>query len=69
MKKNYEEQAKAFCDAIRDLAKSEDAINNMERYLSYHFAEWLKKFAYDPDSLSAEVKLFAHIYDSEKEKT
>jgi hypothetical protein len=59
----YEEQAKAFCDAIRDFAKSEDAINNMESYLSYHFPEWLRKYAYDMESLSAEMANFAHMYD------
>ena len=59
----YEEQAKSFCDAIRDFAKSEDAINNMESYLSYHFPEWLRKYAYDMESLSAEMANFAHMYD------
>lgn len=62
----YEEQARIFCDAIRYFSGREDAINNMESYLSYHFAEWLKKFAYDPDNLSAEVKFFAHMYDGEE---
>lgn len=61
----YEEQAKAFCDAIRDFAKSEDAINNMESYLSYHFPEWLRKYAYDMETLSGELHCFAHMYDSE----
>ena len=59
----YEEQAKAFCDAIRDFAKSEDAINNMESYLSYHFPEWLRKYAYDMETLSGELHCFAHMYD------
>ncbi len=59
----YEEQARIFCDAIRAFAKSEDAINNLESYLSYHFPDWLKKYAYDPDNLSAEMKHFAHMYD------
>jgi len=59
----YEEQAKAFCDAIRDFAKSEDAINNMECYLSNHFPEWLRKYAYDMETLSGELHCFAHMYD------
>ena len=59
----YEEQAKAFCDAIRDFAKSEDAIDNMECYLSHHFPEWLRKYAYDMETLSGELHCFAHMYD------
>ena len=62
---NYEKEAAIFCDAIRAFAKSEDAINNMESYLSYHFPEWLRKYAYDMNSLSAELTQFAHMYDSE----
>lgn len=60
---NYEEQAKTFCDAIRYFATNADAIDNMEGYLSRHFCAWMEKFAYDPDTLSAEMKFFAHMYD------
>lgn len=62
---NYEKEAAIFCDAIRAFAKSEDAINNMESYLSYHFGDWLKVYASDPEQLAYEMKSFAHMYDSE----
>ena len=63
MKRPHEEQAKIFCDAIRAFAWSDEAIDNLESYLSYHVPEWMQKFAYDPETLSAEMSSFAHMYD------
>ena len=59
----YEEQAKTFCDAIRHFATNADAIDNMESYLSRHFCAWMEKFAYVSNTLSAEMKCFAHMFD------
>ena len=63
MGRNYEELAHEFCAAIKKLASNEDAINNMESYLSYHFESWMKKWAYDPDSITGELANFAKMYD------
>lgn len=63
MERNYEELAHLFCKAIKKLARNKDAINNMESYLSYHFDSWMKKWAYDPDSITGELENFAKMYD------
>lgn len=60
---SYEQAAKNFCNAIRKFAESEDALNNMESYLSYNFAEWIKRYANTPASLAEEMRNFAAIYD------
>lgn len=59
----YEELAHEFCESIKKLANNEDALNNMESYLSYHFDSWMKKWAYDPDSITVELENFAKMYD------
>ena len=59
----YEDLAQQFCAAIRKLAYSEDAINNFESYLSYHFPEWMEKFASYPEGLTSEVQFFSEMYD------
>lgn len=69
--RKYESEAKIFAEAIRALAENEDALENLECYLSMHFDIWLQKFASTPESFvaeinSAEINSFAHIYDSEE---
>lgn len=60
----YENEAKRFTEAIRALAKNEDALDNLELYLSNQFDVWMQKFASTPESITAELNSFAHIYDS-----
>ena len=62
----YENEAKRFTEAIRALAKNDDAIDNLKYYLSMHFDIWLQKFANTPESITAELNSFAHIYDIEE---
>ena len=62
----YENEAKIFAEAIRGLVKNENALDNLEYYLSQHFDIWLQKFASTPESFTAEMNSFAHIYDSEE---
>lgn len=62
----YENEAKRFTNAIRALSDNEDALSNLECYLSQHFDIWLQKFASTPESFAAEMNSFAHIYDSEE---
>lgn len=58
---NYEQIAKEFVTAIKKLVGNEHNIDNLECYLGYHFAEWLKKFANTPESMTAEIKSFAEM--------
>lgn len=62
----YENEAKRFTEAIRALANNEDALDNLEYYLSMHFDVWMQKFASTPESITAELNSFAHIYDSKE---
>jgi hypothetical protein len=43
------------------LAEKPDNMDNFECYLSMHFDVWMEKFAYDPESLTSEVKQFAEM--------
>lgn len=61
MPNKYEAQAAAFCDAIRKLASKPDNLDNLESYLSWHFREWLSKFANTPDTLVCEMREFANM--------
>lgn len=62
----YQNTAKRFAEAIVDLAKNEYALDNLELYLSNHFDVWMQKFASTPESITAELNSFAHIYDSKE---
>ena len=55
----YEKEAAQFCEAIKELAQSENNLNNLEMYLSIHFDTWMKKYAYYPSGLVAELCNFA----------
>lgn len=62
----YENEAKRFTEAIRALVNNEDALDNLKYYLSMHFDVWMQKFASTPESITAELNSFAHIYDSKE---
>lgn len=62
----YENEAKRFVEAVVALANNEDALDNLEYYLSMHFDVWMQKFASTPESITAEMNSFAHIYDSKE---
>lgn len=58
----YTEQAKALCDAIRRFAENEDAIENFESYLEWHFPVWFDKYVKpSPDDLISEFEQFSRI--------
>lgn len=48
-----EKAAADFVAAIKEIA------GKLESYLSYHFPEWLRKYANTPDGIAAEMKEFA----------
>lgn len=59
-----ETQAKAAADfvaAIKTIANKPENLDNLESYLSYHFSEWLEKYANTPDNMAAEMREFAEI--------
>lgn len=56
-----EENAKLTVEAIRHFAKNPESLDNFESYLSRHYDTWMKKYAHDPDGLTAELTHFAHI--------
>ena len=59
MERKHEQTAKLFCNALRAIAGKPENLDNLESYLSYHFAEWLNKYANTPENITAELKSFA----------
>jgi hypothetical protein len=62
MKRTYETEAAQIAEAIRNLAANPSSLDNLESYLSYHFGEWLTKWASTPEDMACEFKEFAKIY-------
>lgn len=56
-----EKAAADFIEAIKTLASKPENLENLQFYLEQHFPVWMKKFAYDPDCLAAEMKEFANM--------
>ena len=61
MERQYEEEARQFCAAIKKLAANEAALDNLENYLSHHFEKWLKGYADYPGGITDELERFAEI--------
>jgi len=61
VQRNYEEQAKMFCDAIKTFAENPYGLENLELYLSIHFKPWLEKYASTPWDMATEMREFASI--------
>lgn len=61
IERKFEQEAKQFCEAIKTIAEKPENLENLELYLSMHFATWLEKFANDPGSITAELKAFAEM--------
>lgn len=57
----HEYTAAAFIAAIKTIAAKPDNIDNFESYLSYHFAEWLEKYANTPEGITYELRAFAEM--------
>lgn len=54
-----EQIAHQFIEAIKTIAGKPENLDNLESYLSYHFAEWMNKYANTPENITAELKNFA----------
>ena len=59
--RKHEQTAKQFCEALQTIAGKPENLENLENYLSYHFAEWMNKYANTPENIAAELKLFAEM--------
>lgn len=57
----YETAAAQFCEAIQTLASKPENLENLELYLSRHFATWLEKYANTPEAIAAEMREFANM--------
>ena len=57
----YDHTAAQFAAAIKTIAEKPDNLDNLEHYLSYHFAAWLEKFANTPETIAAELQAFAEM--------
>lgn len=61
MNKKNELCAKAFVDAIKELASNQKKLDNLESYLSKHFDIWMERYANTPYDITYELKGFAEI--------
>ena len=61
MERKHEQTAREFCNALRTIAGKPENLDNLESYLSHHFAEWMNKHANTPENIAAELKLFAEM--------
>lgn len=57
--KSYEHEAATFAEAIKALASNKEALDNLESFLSQHFAKWLEFFANTPEGMAEELKQFS----------
>jgi hypothetical protein len=57
----YEQEAKELVEALKLLANRPGNMDNLESYLSYHFGEWLEKYANSPAAMVGEMKSFAEM--------
>lgn len=66
VKRKFEEQADRLCNAIRHMANDDNALENFNSYLSYHFDIWLnQRINNDIDNFVEEIYSFAHMYDDD----
>lgn len=61
MKRKYEQTAKQFCEALRTIAGKPENLENLQLYLSLHFAEWMDQWANTPEALTSELQSFAEM--------
>lgn len=61
MEELYEKEAAQFIEAIKTIASKPENLENLESYLSIHFASWIRKFASTPEDLAFEIQEFANM--------
>ena len=58
-REDMEKAAAVFVEAIKTISTKPANLDNLESYLSYHFPEWLKRWANTPENIAAEMRNFA----------
>lgn len=58
---SYAKEAEQVKNAILQLARKPENLESLESYLSYHFAEWISRWAATPENMAAELKDFAEM--------
>ena len=61
MEELYEKESAQFIEAIKTIASKPENLENLESYLSIHFANWITKFASTPEDLVFEIQEFANM--------
>lgn len=56
-----EELANIFTESIKRLAENPARLDNLNSYLTYHFDNWVEKFANTAEGLTSEIKCFSEI--------
>lgn len=57
----HKRTAAQFVNAIKTIAEKPDNLDNLERYLAYHFDKWLEMWANTPETITAEMRNFAEM--------
>lgn len=60
-REDMEKAAAVFVEAIKTISTKPANLDNLESYLSYHFPEWLKRWANTPETIAAEMREFANM--------
>lgn len=60
-REDMEKAAAAFVEAIKTISTKPANLDNLESYLSYHFAVWLSRYANSPENIAAEMQGFANM--------
>lgn len=61
MERLYNKEAAQFIEAIKTIASKPENLENLESYLSIHFANWVNRFASTPEDLVCEIQEFANM--------
>ena len=61
MERLYNKEAAQFIEAIKTIASKPENLENLESYLSIHFANWINRFASSPEDLVCEIQEFANM--------
>lgn len=63
--RKFEQLASEFIENLKTLVNNSDNLDTFQGYLEMHFDLWMKNYVFDPESLTNEIKYFAHIDEEE----
>ena len=61
MENKFDYESKIVVDSIKELCENPESLENFQCYLAMHFDIWLEKYAFTPDRMAEEFKMFASI--------